>query len=150
MFERFTEKARRVIFFAGYYARISEAPMIGTEHLLLGIVREDGNSPRGIFGREFREEIRKRFEPVVSSGRNLLVRDLPLTEDSKQAIALAIGEADRLHEAGVGVEELCIGILRVQNCPLIISSLKMVSTLRISAREWRNSIFNNKKHASRR
>src|SRR5437588_1056690 len=115
MFERYTEKARRVIFFARYEASLVGAPAIEPEHLLLGVLREDREVVRRFFPRASVniEAIRKEIE-----GRTLLREkistsvELPLAPETKRVLAYAHEESDRLQHRHIGTEHLLLGLLR--------------------------------------
>ncbi|MDQ3666744.1 MAG: ATP-dependent Clp protease ATP-binding subunit [Acidobacteriota bacterium] len=115
MFERYTEKARRVIFFARYEASQFGAPAIEPEHLLLGLMREDKTLTGRIFPRAqvSIESIRKEIE-----GRTLLREkistsvELPLAPETKRVLAYAHEESDRLQHRHIGTEHLLLGLLR--------------------------------------
>src|SRR4051812_28964196 len=115
MFERYTEKARRVIFFARYEASQFGAPAIEPEHLLLGLMREDKTLTGRFFPRAQVniEAIRKEIE-----GRTLLREkistsvELPLAPETKRVLAFAHEESDRLQHRHIGTEHLLLGLLR--------------------------------------
>jgi ATP-dependent Clp protease ATP-binding subunit ClpC len=115
MFERYTEKARRVIFFARYEASQFGAPAIEPEHLLLGLMREDKTLTGRFFPRAqvSIESIRKEIE-----GRTLLLVkisnsvELPLAPETKRVLAYAHEESDRLQHRHIGTEHLLLGLLR--------------------------------------
>src|SRR4026209_991968 len=115
MFERYTEKARRVIFFARYEASQFGAPAIEPEHLLLGLMREDKTLTGRFFPRAqvSIESIRKAIE-----GRTLLREkistsvELPLAPETKHVLAYAHEESDRLQHRHIGTEHLLLGLLR--------------------------------------
>ena len=115
MFERYTEKARRVIFFARYEASQFGAPAIEPEHLLLGLMREDKTLTGRFFPRASVniEAIRKEIE-----GRTLLREkistsvELPLAPETKRVLAYAHEESDRLQHRHIGTEHLLLGLLR--------------------------------------
>ena len=118
MFERYTEKARRVIFFARYEASQFGSPYIESEHILLGILREArtlvhqhlGNR---ISGEAIRAQIAARTtlrEEVPTSV------DLPLSNECKRILAYAAEEAERLGHKFIGCEHLLLGILREKGC----------------------------------
>ncbi len=115
MFERYTEKARRVIFFARYEASQFGAPAIEPEHLLLGLMREDKTLTSRFFPRAqvSIEAIRKEIE-----GRTLLREkistsvELPLAPETKRVLAYAHEESDRLQHRHIGTEHLLLGLLR--------------------------------------
>jgi ATP-dependent Clp protease ATP-binding subunit ClpC len=119
MFERFNEHVRRSLFFARYEASRSNGRTIRSEHLLLGMLREADPVMTELFGhfdvevRDLRAELlgeRVALEPVSSSP------DLPLSEDTKKALAFAVHEAESMGHASVGTEHLLLGLLRVEGC----------------------------------
>src|SRR5579863_6939251 len=96
MFERYTEKARRVIFFARYEASQFGSPYIETEHLLLGIIRED-RSLTNRFLRSDMASIRKQIESHTTPREKVSTSvDLPLSNESKRVLAYALEESERL------------------------------------------------------
>jgi ATP-dependent Clp protease ATP-binding subunit ClpC len=116
MFERYTEKARRVIFFARYEASQFGSPYIESEHLLLGIVRED----KALSNRFLRSEvasIRKQVESQTTTREKTSTSvDLPLSNESKRVLAYAGEEAERLAHKHIGTEHLLLGLLREEKC----------------------------------
>jgi ATP-dependent Clp protease ATP-binding subunit ClpC len=116
MFERYTEKARRVIFFGRYEASQFGSPYIETEHLLLGIVRED-KALTNRFLRSQVESIRKEVENhTVMREKTSTSVDLPLSNESKRVLAYAAEEAERLAHKHIGTEHLLLGLLREEQC----------------------------------
>lgn len=116
MFERYTEKARRVIFFARYDASNFGSKTIAPEHLLLGLVREDKTlAARFSVSRHAlsAESIRKEIE-----GRSVLREKLPqtmelrLTPESQKVLLYANEESEKLQNRHIGTEHLLIGLLR--------------------------------------
>lgn len=118
MFERFTEKARRVIFLARYEADQYGSPYIETEHLLLGLLRENkalGDMYIGHTNIDFDAEIRAEVERYVIRRERMSQRvEVPLTAESKQALHLASEEAERLGHRLVGTEHVLLGLLGVE------------------------------------
>ncbi|HTZ73699.1 MAG TPA: Clp protease N-terminal domain-containing protein [Candidatus Aquilonibacter sp.] len=117
MFERYTEKARRVIFFARYYASEFGSSHIDTEHLLLGILKEDRTLASRLvhkFGesKSIRDEIADRIE---RGERIATTVEIPLSQQSKQALIYAAEEADQLGHERIGSEHLLLGLLRTEN-----------------------------------
>ena len=114
MFERYTEKARRVIFFARYEASQFGSPDIETEHLLLGLLRED----KALTNRVLRshasvESIRQQIEGHTTIREKVSTSvDLPLSNESKRVLAYAGEEAERLNHKHIGTEHLLLGLLR--------------------------------------
>ena len=116
MFERYTEKARRVIFFARYEASQFGSPCIETEHLLLGIIRED-KALTNRFLRSHVASIRKEVENQTTVREKTSTSvDLPLSNESKQVLAYAAEEAERLAHRHIGSEHLLLGLLREEEC----------------------------------
>jgi uncharacterized protein YbbC (DUF1343 family) len=117
MFERYTEMARRVIFFARYEASHFGAPMIEPEHLLLGLSRED----KPLFARvltdskQSLESIRGRIrEHSLSRAPIAVAIELPLAPDTKQALHYAHDESVGLGDRHIGTEHLLLGLLRLE------------------------------------
>lgn len=138
MFERYTEKARRAIFFARYEASQFGSPYIEAEHLLLGIMRENiaiaGHLSRPHFTAE---HIRKRIGELRPSRAKVSTSvDMPLSEESKRALAHAAEEADRLGDKQISTRHLLLGLLREENG--IVA--KVLSEAGISASEFRQEV----------
>jgi len=117
MFERYTDKARRTIFFARYEAVQYGSPYIETEHLLLGLVREaknlfSGSLPRVNYQAVY-ERIDARTPARAPASANV---DLPLSNESRRVITYAAEEADRLADRHIGTEHLLLGLLREEKC----------------------------------
>ena len=114
MFERYTEKARRVIFFARYEASQYGSPYIETEHLLLGLLRED----KALANRFLRthgsiESIRKEIESRITVRERIATSvDVPLSQECRRILNFAAEEAERLNHKHVGTEHLLLGLLR--------------------------------------
>jgi ATP-dependent Clp protease ATP-binding subunit ClpA len=118
MFERFTETARRVIFFARYEAAQFGSTIIETEHFLLGLIREDKNlTSRFLRNHSSIESIRKEIEGRTPIREKISTsRDLPLSNECKRILAYAAEEAERLKHRHIGTEHLLLGILREEKC----------------------------------
>ncbi|HEX8138954.1 MAG TPA: ATP-dependent Clp protease ATP-binding subunit [Pyrinomonadaceae bacterium] len=115
MFERYTEKARRVIFFARYEASQFGAPAIEPEHLLLGLMREDKTLTGRFFPRAqvSIEAIRKEIESRTLLREKISTSvELPLAPETKRVLAYAHEESDRLQHRHIGTEHLLLGLLR--------------------------------------
>ncbi|HQR38844.1 MAG TPA: ATP-dependent Clp protease ATP-binding subunit [Blastocatellia bacterium] len=115
MFERYTEKARRVIFFARYEASQFGASAIEAEHILLGLLREDKGLTNRFFPRPQGsiDSIRKEIEgrTVVREKISTSV-DLPLSPVAKRVLQFAQEESERLQHRYIGTEHLLLGLLR--------------------------------------
>lgn len=111
MFERFTEKARRVIFFARYEALQFGSPSIDTEHLLLALLREDHSivfrfrlSPGSIRSQiENATVVREKVSASVA---------LPLSDECKRVLGYAAEEAEKTGHKHIGPEHFLLGLLR--------------------------------------
>ena len=114
MFERYTEKARRVIFFARYEASQFGSPTIETEHLLLGLLREDkALASRFLRSAAAIESIRQQIEQHTQKLEKVSTSvDLPLSHESKRVLAYAAEEAERMNHKHIGTPHLLLGLLR--------------------------------------
>jgi ATP-dependent Clp protease ATP-binding subunit ClpC len=113
-FDRFTKRARRVLTLAQEEAQRLNHNYIGTEHLLLGLVREEN----GVAVRVLRElgvdpkQVRERVERTVGRGQRAMYGKLSLTPRTKRVIELAVDEARRLGHHYIGTEHLLLGLVR--------------------------------------
>ena len=114
MFERYTEKARRVIFFARYEASQFGSPYIETEHLLLGLLREDKTlANRFLRSHAAVDSIRKQIEGHTTIREKVSTSvDLPLSHECKRVLAYGAEEAERLSHKHIGTEHLLLGLLQ--------------------------------------
>jgi hypothetical protein len=113
MFERFTEHARRSIFFARYEASALGTLQITTEELLLGILREDKTVAMRLHAGAA-EAIRKELEQLAPpKGERVPTSvDMPLSHETKRVMAYAAEEADALHHKSIDTPHLVLGLLR--------------------------------------
>jgi Clp amino terminal domain, pathogenicity island component len=119
VFERYTEKARRVVFFARYEASQFGSPYIESEHLLLGFLRESKfHSARLFPSSSFTvDTIRKQIEAHTTFRKKILTSvDLPLSEECRRILLYASEEADHLSHKHIGTEHLLLGALREKDC----------------------------------
>jgi len=118
MFERYTEKARRVIFFARYEASQFGSPYIESEHLLLGLLREDkALTNRFLRSHASVESIRKQIKENTTIRERIATSvDLPLSNECKRILAYGAEEAERLGHKHIGTEHLLLGTLREEKC----------------------------------
>lgn len=116
MFERYTERARRVIFFARYEASQYGSPYIETEHLLLGLLREDPALARKFLGQgDIQAEIRSDIERHITLRERISTSvEVPLTNDCKKVLTLAAEESVKLGQQHVGTEHILLGMLGVE------------------------------------
>jgi len=111
MFERYTEKARRVVFFARYEASQYGSHEIDTEHLLLGLLREDKSLHRWttkLNVESIRQQIDQRLPKLPSIATSV---DLPLSKAASKVLRRASEEAERLANRHIGTEHLLLGLL---------------------------------------
>ena len=115
MHDRFTDRVRRVIYFARDEANRLQHDYIGTEHLLLGIVREGEGIAAKVLNKldlDF-EQIQQAVESMVkSTGSSLTIGEIPFTPRAKRVLELAIEEARLLGHNYVGTEHLLLGLIR--------------------------------------
>jgi len=115
MQDRFTDRVRKVIYFARDEASRLQHDYIGTEHLLLGIVREGEGIAAKVLSKmdlDF-EQIQQAVENMVkSSGGTLTIGEIPFTPRAKRVLELAIEEARLLGHNYVGTEHLLLGLIR--------------------------------------
>jgi ATP-dependent Clp protease ATP-binding subunit ClpA len=117
MFERYTERARRVIFCARQEAVQFGSTIIETEHLLLGLIREDKNlTNRFLRNHSSIESIRREIEGRTTIREKVLPIHLPMSNECKRICAYAAEEAERLNHRHIGTEHLLLGILREERC----------------------------------
>src|SRR3970040_543874 len=115
MLEKFTERGRKVIIFAKEEAERRQNDYLGTEHLLLAILREEDGLPVAILKKMGLtiEELRMEIERNLPVGTNLLTfGDIPFTPRAKKVLELAIEEARLLGHNYVGTEHLLLGLIR--------------------------------------
>jgi ATP-dependent Clp protease ATP-binding subunit ClpC len=115
MFEKFTERGRKVIIFAKEEAEKRQNDYLGTEHLLLAILREEDGLPVAILKKMGLtiEELRMEIERNLPAGMNLLTfGDIPFTPRAKKVLELAVEEARLLGHNYIGSEHLLLGLIR--------------------------------------
>ncbi len=114
MWQRFTERARRVVFFAQEEAGRLGENYVSTEHLLLGLVRENDSVAARILDRMGVSlgRIRSEIERQVTRGDGRLGQDMQLTPRAKRVIDLAYDEARQLNNNYIGTEHLLLGLIR--------------------------------------
>ena len=114
MFERYTEKARRIVFFARYEASEFGSSAIETEHLLLGILREDkALANRFLPSNDSVAALRQRIRALTPVRKKISTSvDLPLSHESKRALAYSAEESEKLKHGHIGPEHMLLGLLR--------------------------------------
>jgi len=115
MFEKFTERGRKVIIYAKEEAEKRQNDYLGTEHLLIAVLREDDGLPIAILKRMgiTPEEIRLEVERNLPQGTNLMTfGDIPFTPRAKKVLELAVEEARLLGHNYIGSEHIFLGLIR--------------------------------------
>src|SRR6266478_5768507 len=113
MFERYTEDAKRMIFYGRYEASQYGSPFIETEHLLLAAQRECKALPLMVPGIRTRESIRAQIDARVQPPRKPSTAvDLPLSNECKRVLAYAAEEAERASDRNIRSEHLVLGLVR--------------------------------------
>jgi enamine deaminase RidA (YjgF/YER057c/UK114 family) len=132
MFERYTERARRALFFARYEASQLGSNVMETEHLLLGLLRE----PKGVTGLVFTRSrlsfdlMHKEIESRTTFREKIPTSvELPFSAEFKRVLQYAAEEADRLLHHYIGTEHLLLGILREEGS--VAASVLMEQGMRL-------------------
>ncbi|HEY2943233.1 MAG TPA: Clp protease N-terminal domain-containing protein, partial [Vicinamibacteria bacterium] len=134
MFERYTERARRVIFFARYEASQLGSNSIETEHLLLGLIREGKGLTSRIFSKSHlsMESIRKEIEGrALYRDKVSTSVDIPLSPESKRTLGYASEEAERMLHNYIGTEHILLGLMREEKC--VAAAILAEKGMRLSA-----------------
>ena len=114
MFERFTDRARRVVVLAQEEARMLNHDYIGTEHLLLGLIHEgDGVAYRALsqMGVSLRE-VRGAIQQMIGEGQRAPTGHIPFTPRAKKVLELSLREALQLGHNYIGTEHILLGLVR--------------------------------------
>lgn len=117
MFEKYTAKARRVVFYARYAVSQIGASAIGPEHLLLGLLREDG----ALFSRLLPAHVstdwmRRQLEARAEKGPRIPTSlEVPLSDAAQRALAHAAEESESLSHEQIGTEHILLGLLREES-----------------------------------
>nr|MDA3937415.1 ATP-dependent Clp protease ATP-binding subunit [Actinomycetota bacterium] len=114
MFERFTEKARRVVVYAQEEARLLNQNYIGTEHLLLGLIREqDGIAAKALESLNISlEDVHTQVEELIGRGTFVPTGHIPFTPRAKKVLELSLREALQLGHNYIGTEHILLGLIR--------------------------------------
>jgi ATP-dependent Clp protease ATP-binding subunit ClpC len=114
MFERFTERARRVIILAQEEAKRLNHSAVGTEHILLGIVREgEGVASKVLESLNISpDRVRAEIESAIGRGERTPYEEVAFTPRAKKVLELALDEARRLGHNYIGTEHLLLGLIR--------------------------------------
>ena len=150
MFERFTERARQVVVLAQEEARTLKHNYIGTEHILLGLLREEeGLAARVLESLDITvERVRAQVVRIVGSGEEVTSGQIPFTPRAKKVLELALREALSLGHNYIGTEHILLGLVR-ENDHLTGSfceSLEHGTPLRKTVAAWSRTVGGTEKH----
>jgi Clp amino terminal domain, pathogenicity island component len=114
MFERFTDRARRVVVLAQEEARMFSHDYIGTEHLLLGLIHEgEGIAARALKSLDISlEAVREQVEEIIGQGQEPSPERIPFTARAKKVLELSLREAMQLGHNYIGTEHILLGLIR--------------------------------------
>jgi ATP-dependent Clp protease ATP-binding subunit ClpC len=118
VFERFTDRARRVVVLAQEEARLANHDFIGTEHILLGLLDEGDGPSESIAARSLQEldirldDVRRQVEDLVGHGPSAPGGHMPFTPRAKKVLELALREALQLGHNHIGTEHILLGLIR--------------------------------------
>jgi hypothetical protein len=114
MFERFTDRARRVVVLAQEEARVLNHNYIGTEHILLGLIHEgEGVAAKALKGLGISlEAVRQQVEEIIGVGKHTPSGHIPFTPRAKKVLELSLRESLQLGHNYIGTEHILLGLLR--------------------------------------
>src|SRR6201993_4611399 len=114
MFERFTDRARRVVVLAQEEARMLNHNYIGTEHILLGLIHEgQGVAPKALQSLWMSlEAVRQQVEEIIGQGQAAPTGHIPFTPRAKKVLELSLREALQLGHNYIGTEHILLGLIR--------------------------------------
>ena len=123
MFERFTERARQVVVLAQDEARALKHNYIGTEHILLGLLREEeGLAARVLESLDITvEEVRAQVARIVGQGDEVTTGQIPFTPRAKKVLELALREALSLGHNYIGTEHILLALLEQEDGDGVLS-----------------------------
>ncbi|MFE6507082.1 ATP-dependent Clp protease ATP-binding subunit [Nocardioides sp. NPDC057767] len=114
MFERFTDRARRVVVLAQEEARMLSHNYIGTEHILLGLIHEgEGVAAKALESLDISlEAVRNQVEEIIGQGQQAPSGHIPFTPRAKKVLELSLREALQLGHSYIGTEHILLGLIR--------------------------------------
>jgi ATP-dependent Clp protease ATP-binding subunit ClpC len=114
MFERFTNRARRVVVLAQEEARLLNHNYIGTEHILLGLIHEgEGVAAKALEALDVSlEAVRAQVEEIIGQGQSAPTGHIPFTPRAKKVLELSLREAKQLRCNYIGTEHILLGLVR--------------------------------------
>ena len=114
MFERFTDRARRVVVLAQDEAKMRNHNYIGTEHILLGLIHEgEGVAAKALeqMGISL-EAVREQVEEIIGHGQTQPTGHIPFTPRAKKVLELSLREALQMNHSYIGTEHILLGLIR--------------------------------------
>jgi ATPases with chaperone activity, ATP-binding subunit len=114
MFEKFTDKARRVVVLAQEEAKLLNHNYIGTEHILLGLIHEgEGVAAKALESLNISlEQVREQVQEIIGQGQQAPSGHIPFTPRAKKVLELSLREALQLGHSYIGTEHLLLGLIR--------------------------------------
>src|SRR6266540_3829440 len=114
MFERFTDRARRVVVLAQEEARLLNHNYIGTEHILLGLIHEgEGMAAKALESLGISlDAVRGQVEEIIGQGQAAPTVHIPFTPRAKKVLELSLREAKQLNSHHIGTEHILLGLIR--------------------------------------
>jgi ATP-dependent Clp protease ATP-binding subunit ClpC len=114
MFERFTDRARRVVVLAQEEARLLDHDYIGTEHILLGLIHEgEGVAAQALASLDIDiDAVRRAVEQIVPRGESAPYGHIPFTPRAKKVLELSLREAIQFGHNYIGTEHILLGLIR--------------------------------------
>lgn len=142
MFERFTDRARRALFFARLATSELGGQVIEPEHLLLGVLRAATGPTRDLLSRAGVgiDSMRQQLSARIATGAKVATSvEIPFSDITKRILAAAATEADQLHHAHIGTEHLLLGVLgepATDAGQLLIEANLSLETVRHDVARW--------------
>ena len=114
MFEKFTDKARRVVVLAQEEAKLLNHNYIGTEHILLGLIHEgEGVAAKALESLDISlDQVREQVQEIIGQGQQAPTGHIPFTPRAKKVLELSLREALQLGHSYIGTEHLLLGLIR--------------------------------------
>ena len=114
MFERFTDRARRVVVLAQEEAKMLNHNYIGTEHLLLGLIHEgEGVAAKSLESLDISlDAVREQVQEIIGQGQQQPTGHIPFTPRAKKVLELSLREALQLGHNYIGTEHILLGLIR--------------------------------------
>ena len=127
MFERFTDRARRVVVLAQEEAKMLNHNYIGTEHILLGLIHEgEGVAAKALESLNISlDAVREQVQDIIGQGQQQPTGHIPFTPRAKKVLELSLREALQLGHNYIGTEHILLGLLELEGGTGVLSGLGM-------------------------